>query len=261
MSFKFYQQLNQMDCGPTCLKIVAKHYGKTISLNLLRQEAQYSKEGVNLLGISEAAEKIGFRTQGVKLSFKQLIDEAPKPAILHWGQNHFVVLTSKVKGKIMSIADPARGLIQVPKQDFIQHWATTNYEGEPTGIALLLEPTPSFYEQEDTKEHKAGWGMLAGYLKQQKAFIGQLLAGLLVGTLLQLIFPFLTQSIVDTGITTHTQPAIYLHYPYSPVCPFFRTYTGRVHPQPAVTIHQHAHQLISFVRLLDKDDAAAAALF
>src|SRR5437763_2184519 len=117
MSFHFYNQLNAMDCGPTCLKMVAKHYGKNISLQTLRNESQFGKEGVSLLGIAEAAEKIGFRAQGVKLTYKQLTEEAPKPAILHWDQNHFVVAHSKsfpkkksFKNKI-SIANLANGII------------------------------------------------------------------------------------------------------------------------------------------------------
>lgn len=102
-----------MDCGPTCLRMVAKHYGRQQQASKLRQIAGYSKEGVSLLGISEAAENMGFRTRGVQLSFKQLTEEAALPGILHWGQNHFVVLpplTAKWKrGKRVRIADPAKG--------------------------------------------------------------------------------------------------------------------------------------------------------
>lgn len=191
--FPFYQQLNAMDCGPTCLRMVAKFYGKSISLNTLRIETQINKDGVNLLGISEAAEKIGFRTRGVKISLKELIDNAPKPVILHWHQNHFIVLPSqKFKANKIVIADPARGIIKISIAEFISYWISTGSGGGEKGIALILEPTPAFFHQKDEHESKVSWNILFGYLKQQKKFIIQLLIGLLVGSLLQIIFPFLT---------------------------------------------------------------------
>jgi ATP-binding cassette subfamily B protein len=124
--FQYIKQLDAMDCGPTCVRMVAKHHGKNISINHLRSHIQISKEGVSLLGISDAAEKIGFRSKGVKISYKQLIEDAPKPAILHWGQNHFVVLTplSRWRGEgEVTIADPAKGIISYNKKEFINPWA------------------------------------------------------------------------------------------------------------------------------------------
>src|SRR5437763_11393097 len=121
MRFAFYKQPDAMDCGPTCLRMVAKYYKKDISLQYLREKTQIGKEGVNLLGISEAAEIIGFRTQSVKINFKTLVNEAKLPAILHWNQNHFIVLYS-VKGNRLFIADPAKGLITYSKDEFKQHW-------------------------------------------------------------------------------------------------------------------------------------------
>jgi ATP-binding cassette subfamily B protein len=209
-SFLFCQQHDAMDCGPTCLKMVAAYYGKKISSSALRAEAQISKEGVSLLGISEASEKIGFRSKSVKISFTQLIKDAPKPAILHWAQNHFVVLTPKAKSSKITIADPAKGIMSFNKKDFLSNWATTNNGAENVGVALLLEPTPTFYDQENENESKVGWGRLSGYLKQQKRYVLQLFIGLLIGSLLQLIFPFLTQSIVDIGINTHNLQFIYI---------------------------------------------------
>jgi ATP-binding cassette subfamily B protein len=210
MGFQFYSQLGAMDCGPTCLKMVAKHYGKNISLQTLRNESQFSKEGVSLLGIAEAAEKIGFRAKGVKISFEQLMEEAPLPAILHWKQYHFVVLIKSIRKKSFLIADPAAGIITLPKADFLKSWLSTSKENTNLGIALLLEPTPQFYQQEDEKENKVGWNILLSYLNQNKKFIFQLFLGLLLGSLLQLIFPFLTQSIVDVGINTHNLQFIYI---------------------------------------------------
>ncbi len=206
----FYKQYDSMDCGPTCLRMVAKHYKRNFTSEQLREKAQIGKEGVNLLGISEAAEAIGFKSRGIKISFDELIEHAAKPAILHWKQNHFVVLTPKAKQSKITIADPAKGIITYTKKEFLQHWTSTTDGEENFGIALLLEPTPLLYEQQDEKENKVGWGMLVGYMRQQKKLIAQLFMGLLVGSLLQLIFPFLTQSIVDIGINTHNLQFIYI---------------------------------------------------
>lgn len=210
ISFPIFRQLNLMDCGPTCLKMVAKYHGKNFSLNKLRIDSEIGKDGVNLLGISDAAEKIGCRSRGVKLTVKELLSDAPKPCILHWEQNHFVVLPpQKANGKIL-IADPAKGMIKIAKKEFSKRWASTVNDNQPTGIALLIEPTPAFFEQAGEKDNKISWSFLLRYLKQQKKLIFQLLAGLVIGSLLQLIFPFLTQSIVDTGINTHNLQFIYI---------------------------------------------------
>ncbi len=198
-----------MDCGPTCLRMVCKYYGKRLSLDKLRQASQYSSNGVSLLGLADAAEGIGLRTKGVKVPVDDMINDMPLPAILHWNQYHFVVLTPASTKKKLVIADPAKGMITLSKHDFIESWVSTGGQKQ-LGIALVLEPTPAFHQQEDDKEKGIGWGLLLGYLKQQKQFIGQLFIGLLIGTLLQLIFPFLTQSIVDTGINTHNLQFIYI---------------------------------------------------
>jgi len=159
----------------------------------------FSKEGVSLLGISETAEKIGFRTRGVQLSLQQL-KEVTLPCILHWNQNHFVVLISVSKNKI-KIADPAKGIITYTLKEFSAHWiASESDNNEQTGIALLIEPTPSFYEQEGEKERKLSWRLVLQYLAQSKWQVTQVFIALIVTSLIQLIFPFLTQSIVDTGI-------------------------------------------------------------
>ncbi len=211
MPFPFFKQYDAIDCGPTCLRMVAKHYGKDISILKLREAARISREGVSLLGISEAAEKIGLKTLAAKITFDQLDQDATLPAILHWGQNHFIVLppqnyNSKTsKGKIL-IADPAEGLIKIDKTTFLSKWLSDGREG----IALLLEPTPAFSEQEEDTDTKVSLNTLFFYLKQHQKFFVQVFIGLLVGSLLQLIFPFLTQSIVDTGIGTHNLQFIYI---------------------------------------------------
>ena len=190
-----------MDCGPTCLRMVAKSYGKHFNADTLRQMAGFSKTGVSLLGISDTAEKIGFRTRGVKITLQQL-DEAPLPTILHWDQNHFVVLTN-ITGKKANIADPGKGLISYSIPEFLKYWAASKGdEGEDTGVALLLEPTPVFYQQESEREQKLNWSLVSKYLLTARWQIIQVFIALTITSLLSLIFPFLTQSIVDTGINT-----------------------------------------------------------
>lgn len=190
-----------MECGPTCLRMVAKFYGKDFKTNTFTQIAGYSKEGVNLLGLSEAAESIGFRTRGVQLSYSQLVKDVQLPCILHWRQNHFVVFTPLRRKKNVRVADPAKGLIALTKEEFLQQWISSKSEnGESIGIALLLEPTAKFYEEPDEKDNKASWGIVFQYLKQGKWNLIQIIIAVLFTSLFQLIFPFLTQSIVDTGI-------------------------------------------------------------
>ncbi len=210
MSFPFFRQYDAMDCGPTCLRMLAKYYGKDISILQLRAAAKISREGVSLLGISEAAEKIGFKTLAAKLSFSQLDTDAPLPCILHWDQNHFVVLPpqnfkNKKNEKIL-IADPSIGLIKIDKKTFLEKWLGNRKEG----IVLLLETTPDFEKQENQKANTVSWSTLLFYVKQHKKYFTQVFIGLLVGSLLQLIFPFLTQSIVDTGINTRNLNFIYI---------------------------------------------------
>ncbi len=210
MSFTLYKQLDAMDCGPTCLRMICKHYGKRVGLETLRHEAQYGKDGVSMLGMAEAAEKVGMRTKGVKISLKQLITDAPMPAVLHWDQYHFVVLVKIIRDKKFVVADPAKGVVSLSKEEFIKHWISTSNNEANLGIALLLEPTAKFHEQEDEKQNRIGWAMLYSYVLNYKKYFLQLILGLLIGSLLQLIFPFLTQSIVDTGINTHNLQFIYI---------------------------------------------------
>lgn len=199
--FTYYRQLDAMDCGPTCLRMVAKYHGKNFTLDYLRSQSYITRNGVSLLGISEAAEEIGFRTLAVKISFEQLDKEASLPCILHWNQNHFVVLPpqkydDKKGGKIL-IADPGHGLVKMTKEAFLKSWLGSATEG----VALLLEPTQKFHEQQDTKDKSVtGFRFLFQYLKPYRKFVVQLLLSVLLAGLLSLIFPFLTQSLVDYGI-------------------------------------------------------------
>ena len=197
--FPNYRQTEAKDCGPTCVKIIAKHYGKLINTQQLRDLSETTREGSSLLGLSDAVESIGFRSLGVKLSYNKL-KEAPLPCVLHWNKNHYVVLY-KIKKDIVYISDPAHGLISYSKEEFLKFWIGNNVkEDTEEGIALLVEPTPKFYQEEFDADEKFGFGFIFKYLLKYKKFIVQLIIGLIAGSLLQLIFPFLTQSVVDVGI-------------------------------------------------------------
>lgn len=201
MSFPYYRQLNAMDCGPTCLRMIAKYYGKHYTASTLRQKIGFNKQGVSLLGISETAEKLGFRSRGAKLGLQKLF-EAPLPCILHWNQNHFIVLTDINKRKA-KVADPGRGILTYTIEELKKHWISSrNNDEQEVGIALLLEPTPAFYKLESEKETKLSWGLITQYLRPHKWAIFQVFIAFLITSMLQLVFPFLTKSIVDVGINT-----------------------------------------------------------
>jgi ATP-binding cassette subfamily B protein len=202
--FPHFQQPDAMDCGPVCLKIVAKYFGKHLRLNTLRELTFKTREGVSLLALSDAAEKSGFRTRGARLSAGNL-DQITLPAILHWDQNHFVVLYRiRKQGQriLYGISDPASGVEDYQSEEFMRHWASTSIGGEPAGVVLLLEPTPEFFREERENVPRKGFGFLLQYLRPYRKLIIQLLLGFLTGSLLSLLLPFLTQSIVDIGITT-----------------------------------------------------------
>jgi ATP-binding cassette subfamily B protein len=197
--------------------MVCKHYKKNISIQALRDKTKIGKEGVNLLGISEAAESIGFRTSSVRITYEELYKDALLPAILHWDQNHFVVaIPQKTKGKKFTVADPAKGIITYTKEEFLQHWVSNKTKGKEEGIALLLEPTPAFYSYEEelttAKDEKAklGFNTIFSYITPYKKLIVQLFLGLGVASILQLILPFLTQSVVDVGVNTGNIHFVYI---------------------------------------------------
>lgn len=207
--FPTYHQLDSVDCGPTCVRIIAAHYGRNWSLQTLRDRCHISRNGVSLLGISDAAESIGFRTNGVKLSFSQLCENAILPCIVHWNQHHFIVVYKirQQKGKTMiHVSDPEAGLLCYSKENFLKSWLSTHKNKSDTdslenlGVALMLEPTPRFYEKKGDEEQNFGIYGLLKYLHPYKRFIIQLSLAMLTGSIISLILPFLTQSVIDVGI-------------------------------------------------------------
>ncbi|WP_343675268.1 peptidase domain-containing ABC transporter [Chitinophaga sp.] len=207
----FQRQLDTSDCGSTCLCMVARHYGKAYSLEYMRELSFIGKEGVSLLNLSYAAEKIGFRTLSAKLTLEKLAADCPLPCILHWNQNHFVVLyrvsrTFPGRKLRFKIADPAHGIVTVNEQVFTDSWISTT---EEFGMALLMEPTPEFYQHQTVVE-KTGLSFLVRYLAPHKRFIAQLFLGMLATSVIALAFPLLTQFLVDYGVQGHNIRLIYM---------------------------------------------------
>jgi len=205
-TFPHYHQQESADCGPACLRMIAKYYGRQYSLEMLRSHSFISREGVSMLGISDAAEYLGMHTLGVKVSFEQLANEAILPCILHWNQNHFVVCYG-IRRKRFSddykiyIADPASQKLCYNKEEFCKCWLSTKVAGKDCGTALLLEPGVNFGQVDDEfKAREKSFTSFIRYLLPYKKLFFQLLLGMVLGSLLQLIFPFLTQAMVDVGI-------------------------------------------------------------
>ena len=212
-SFKCIIQSDSMMCGITCLQMVCKHFGREVSLRTLSKLCVATSEGVSMLGVNEAANKLGLRTMCARTDFDTL-SKATLPCVLHWNQNHFVVLYKVRKARIFYVADPGKGLVKYNLEEFGKHWVSTVSQGEEKGIAMFLEPTLEFYSHKVDNEEEDGsprsFQFLFGYIKQYRKYFGQIVLGLLVGSLLQLILPFLTQSIVDVGIKNQNIGFIWL---------------------------------------------------
>lgn len=211
MAFPLFRQHDQMDCGPTCLRMISKHYGRSYSLQELREKSFLTKEGVSLLGISTAAEAIGFRTVAVKLKIDDFKVDATLPCIVHWNQNHFVVVY-KISSSSIYVADPVGRLVKYSLEEFAKSWLSTNEDGNALGVALFLEPSPDFYEKDSDQKRgdRRGITQLWSYLINYKRYVTQLFIGLLLGSFIQLTVPFLTQSVVDVGINTRNVNFVYL---------------------------------------------------
>jgi ATP-binding cassette, subfamily B, bacterial len=207
--FPFYKQLDSADCGVTCLRMIARHHGRHYSLEYLRQLSYLDREGVSLMGISDAAEKIGLRTLGVKTGFRRLREDIPLPCVAHWQQDHFVVVYKVANGTV-SVADPKIGKIELGEQEFLDGWISDVVNTEPQGILLLLETTPDFFDREGDRATRTGLPFLWSYLRQHKRLLVQLGLGLLLGSVIQLAFPFLMQALVDKGVQLNDLDFVYL---------------------------------------------------
>lgn len=248
-SFPNYLQLDAMDCGPTCLRIIAKHYGRSYSLQTLRDKSFITRQGVSMLGISDAAESIGFRTQGVRITLSRLIEDMPLPCILHWNQNHFVVCY-EIRGKegnhYFRISDPARGKYRIDEQGFRKCWCSTKDGNEEAGTALALSPSPEFYEHEDERMGgNRNIGYFFRYLFPYKSQLLQLVIGIMLGSIFSLILPFLTQAVVDQGINNNNLNLITLILVAQLVLSV--TQTGVSFIQSWITLHMNTRISITLI--------------
>ncbi|MDE6576869.1 MAG: peptidase domain-containing ABC transporter, partial [Muribaculaceae bacterium] len=200
---EFVKQRDSMQCGVAALTMVCRHFGARYSIDFVSKFCHATSEGVSLKGINDAAERLGFKTCAGRLTPEDLAS-APLPAILHWNQNHFVVL-HKVsrRGRKFHIADPGKGFYSLSEAEFRDHWISTTRDGKKMGVALFLEPTEKFGSIEDdvwSGEEQRSFRFLFGYVRQYRRYFLQIVLGLALACVLQLILPFLTQSIVDVGI-------------------------------------------------------------
>jgi len=209
MPFPFVKQPDAMDCGPACLKMVSAFYRKSFSLETIRRKCFITREGVSFLGLSEAADSLGFKTLGVKIPLEMLEENVPLPSIVHWRQRHFIVVYKIRKGTVWA-ADPAFGLVRYDREEFIKNWASTVSDGKPAGLVLIMEPSPALYEKESENERSQGFRFLFRYFRLYDRYFFQLILGLLIGSGIQLVIPFLTQSIIDIGINNNDLGFIYL---------------------------------------------------
>ena len=208
--FPFFRQLDYMDCGPTCLRMVARFYGQHYSLEALREATFLSKQGVSLLNLSEAAEHLGFRTEAVATDFDTLRQDVLLPCIAHWRDRHYVVVY-RITRKHVYVADPAAGKLRYTHAEFVDGWQSEG-TGSDTGILLLLEPTPQFYERDTTalSNTTSSWSLLLSFFRPYRRYVGQLLLSVLAISLIQLVFPFLAQALVDEGIRNQNLHFIYI---------------------------------------------------
>lgn len=206
-------QHDSMQCGIACLQMVCKYFGREYTSDSLSKLCFATTKGTSILGINEAANTIGLRTSCVRTSITGL-NSVSRPCILHWNQNHFVVLYKVKNGNIYYIADPGKGLMIYNLNEFKQHWVSTISNGDDKGIAMSIEITPTFFtykmQDEEKIKEKRSFHFLFRYVKKYRKYFGQIIMGLLVGSLLQLALPFLTQSIVDIGIKTQDIGFIWL---------------------------------------------------
>ena len=208
--FPEYRQLDAMDCGPTCIRMIASYYGREYTLDRLRRAAHLDREGVSMLGMSAAAESIGLQTMAVQVPLEPGDDtpgltDAPLPAVVHWEQNHFVVV-HKIGNKYIHLADPKRGRVKLSRAEFLRGWTG----GANEGLALLVETTPEFYQEAGETVDRTRLSFLFQYLRPYRRLLWQLGIGLFFVSIIQVIFPFLTQAVVDVGITNQDIGFIYL---------------------------------------------------
>ncbi len=209
-SFPVIYQHDAMQCGIACLQMVCQYYGRTYSMEAISNFCHATTEGVSMLGISEASENLGIESVSAKVSVEKLT-KAPMPCILHWSQSHFVVLYRVKKGREFYIADPAKGLVNYSIDEFCRHWVSITEDGEEKGVAMFLEPTEEFYHKDiPMRKENHSISFLMKYFRQYQGQLLMIALTLILGSMVQLVLPFLTQQIVDTGIKNRDIDFIWL---------------------------------------------------
>lgn len=205
-TFPAYRQLDYMDCGPTCLRMVARFYGQHYSLEALRETTRVGRQGTSLLGLSEAAEQLGFRSEAVATDWNTLRQDVQLPCIAHWKNDHYVVIY-RITQKYVYVADPAMGKLRYTQEEFRSGWQSEGTDG----ILLLLEPSAAFYEaNESSAQRPKTWSYLLPFLRPYRRYLGQLLFSLAAISLIQLTLPFLAQALVDQGVQQNDLNFVYI---------------------------------------------------
>ncbi|MGH1335788.1 MAG: peptidase domain-containing ABC transporter [Aureispira sp.] len=207
--FPVFIQTDRFDCGPTCLRMLAKFYGKNYSMEHLRYQCKIGPDGVAAKNLIAAGENLGFHIIPALIDFDTLAEEAPLPCIVYWRDRHFVIVYKIKRGKIY-VADPLHGRIVYTKKEFVKAWQNSaRADGEDGGMTILLEPTAEFYTHEDD-EKSSGLRIILPYLTTHRKYIAQVFIGVMVGMVVQLIIPFVTQALVDKGINYGDLDFVYI---------------------------------------------------
>ena len=208
-AFKFIKQLDSMQCGLACMAMICYHWGQEYSVKFLNKFCTASKDGVSFKGLSDLSDTLGLHCISGKVSIQEL-RECPLPAILHWNQNHFIVLY-KIKNNKFYIADPSKGKLVLNETEFSQHFISLTSDNKEKGLAMFFEPTEKFgIIKDDTINNERNFKFLSKYIFKHKLYFIQIIVGMIFACCMQLLFPFLTQSIVDTGIHTKNIGLIWL---------------------------------------------------
>ena len=208
-AFKFIKQLDSMQCGLACMAMICYHWGQEYSVKFLNKFCTASKDGVSFKGLSDLSDTLGLHCISGKVSIQEL-RECPLPAILHWNQNHFIVLY-KIKNNKFYIADPSKGKLVHNETEFSQHFISLTSDNKEKGLAMFFEPTEKFgVIKDDTINNERNFKFLSKYIFKHKLYFIQIILGMIFACCMQLLFPFLTQSIVDTGIHTKNIGLIWL---------------------------------------------------
>lgn len=192
-----------MQCGAACLAMVCNFFNYRCTVDWIEEYCQATIDGVSMNDITQSAIRLGFNAVSARVTTDNLARlPYPLPAVLFWNRNHFVVLYKvSRKGRCFHIADPAKGKIKYTREEFEKHWECTTADGAQAGFAMFFDPIDEVESPPPPRRKKRSFRFLARYMSPYRRHFVQIGLGLLLGCLLQLIMPFLTQSIVDIGIT------------------------------------------------------------